>query len=117
MTVTNCGAPDTYTNAVLVPLFGDCSPSPLDDVRIWVTVRNVDFVGDFGVIVVVIVDARDKLAVITFVDAPVVRNARWVDVVPCGGSVVVILGNGPKAGLALLIGDVGSGGDMVGAAI
>jgi hypothetical protein len=60
----------------------------------------------FGV--VVIVGARDKVTVITFVDALVVKNTRLVDVVPCGGSVVVIIGNGPKAELALLKGDVGS---------
>lgn len=106
-----------YTNTVLVLLLENRSLSPLGKARIRVTVINVDFVGHFGIVVGVIVDACDIVVVIAFVDVLAVKNARLVDVVPCGGGVVVILGNGPKAGLALLKGDVRSGGDIAEAAV
>lgn len=51
----------------------------------------------------------DEVFILPFIHALVVNDGWLIDEIHCGGSVALILGNGPRAGLTLLKGNVGSG--------
>lgn len=112
---TDCGPPDTDTKTVFVSS-GDFSSLSLGEKRLCVCIMVTKdvLVGNCWIVVV---NVERRVVVRATIVVCEVGEDGLRDVGCCLGKVVVVRGNGPRAGSAFDKGDVGGGGDIVGAAV